>query len=152
LAAMVLFTVGFCTRVTSVLAWAGAMCYVQRSPMTLFGQDTMMVILLTYLMIGPSGAALSVDRWLERRRARRRGEPEVGTAPLTSANFVIRLMQVHLCIVYLAAGTSKLLGSTWWAGVALWRTYANYAFAPFNVGLYGEWLVFLCKHRWLWEL
>jgi hypothetical protein len=152
LVAMALFTVGFCTPITSVLAWAGALCYVQRAPMTLFGQDTMMVILLTYLMIGPSGAALSVDRWLERRRANRRGEPDSGQAPAMSANFIIRLMQIHLCIIYLAAGTSKLLGSTWWAGIALWRTYANYAFAPFDVAFYRDFLVFLCKHRLLWEL
>jgi hypothetical protein len=152
LVAMALFTVGFCTRVTSVLAWAGALCYIQRSPMTLFGQDTMMVILLMYLMIGPSGAALSVDRWLQRRRALRRGEPDRGPVPSVSANFAIRLMQVHFCIIYLAAGTSKLLGPAWWAGTALWRTYANYSFAPFNVRLYADFLVYLCKHRWLWEL
>ena len=69
LAVFVLFTIGYQTRITSVMAWLAAMCYVQRSPVTLFGQDAMMMLLLLYLMIGPSGAALSVDRWLARRRA-----------------------------------------------------------------------------------
>jgi len=32
---MVLFTIGFQTRLTSVLAWLGALCYIQRTPPTL---------------------------------------------------------------------------------------------------------------------
>ena len=68
---LLLFTVGLWTRVTSVLAWMGAMCYVQRLPTTNFGQETMLIILMMYMMIGNSGAALSVDRWLELRRLRR---------------------------------------------------------------------------------
>src|SRR5208283_2934822 len=76
---MLMFAVGFCTRVTSVLTWLAAVSYMHRSPMTLFGGDTMMNILLIYLMIGPSGAALSVDRlisrWWTRRKARLAGEP-----------------------------------------------------------------------------
>src|SRR5262249_6064555 len=66
LVVMFLFAIGFCTRVTSVLTWMAAVSYIQRSTVTLFGGDTMMNILLIYLMIGPSGAALSVDRLLAR--------------------------------------------------------------------------------------
>ncbi len=75
LAVILLFTVGLWTRVTSVLAWVGAMQYVQRLPTNMFGMDTMMIILLMYLMVGDSGAALSLDRWLERRRERREAGP-----------------------------------------------------------------------------
>jgi hypothetical protein len=115
----------------------------------LFGQDAMMIILLTYLMIGPSGAALSVDRWLKKRKAGPEGAPLV---PLTSANLAIRLMQVHFCIIYGASGLSKLQGSAWWNGTALWSTIANYSFAPMNIGLYNDFLIFISKHRWLWEI
>ena len=34
LLSMFLFTIGFCTRVTSVLAWAGALSYIHRAPTT----------------------------------------------------------------------------------------------------------------------
>ncbi len=61
-----LFTIGLCTRVTSVLTWMTSLWYIHRNPVLLFGVDTMMVILLLYLMIGPSGAALSVDRLIAR--------------------------------------------------------------------------------------
>jgi hypothetical protein len=154
LAVMLLFTIGLWTRVTSVLTWMGAMCYVQRLPTTNFGQDTMLIILLIYLMIGNSGAALSADRWLERRRLRREpgGQENLALAPSWSANFAIRLTQVHFCIIYLASGSSKLLGAAWWNGTAMWLTLANYNFAPMRVGLYNELLYFLCQHEWLWQI
>ena len=60
---MVLFTVGLCTRVTSRAHLAGGGRRTSTATQqVLFGMDTMMNILLFYLMIGNSGAALSVDR------------------------------------------------------------------------------------------
>ena len=66
LAIIVLFTLGVCTRVTSVLTWLAALAYIQRNPLALFGQDTMMNLCLFYLMFAPCGATWSVD-WLVRR-------------------------------------------------------------------------------------
>lgn len=151
LAVMLLFTLGLWTRITSVLTWLAALCYIQRSPMTLFGMDTMMTICLLYLMIGPSGAAFSLDRWLAGRPARRRGETLADPEPCVSANLALRLMQVHFCFIYMAAGLSKLLGSSWWNGTALWWTVANYEFAPLSYPWYLAGLRWLCEHRWLWE-
>jgi hypothetical protein len=159
LAVIVLFTLGFCTRITSVLTWVGVISYIQRAPTTLFGMDTMMNVLLIYLMIAPSGAALSLDRLLARwwalRRARLSGRPAPvwqPPTPMVTANFAMRLMQIHFCIIYLASGTSKLLGGPWWNGTALWLTWANYEFAPLDWQRYMDFLVFLSKHRLLWEL
>ncbi len=151
---LVLFVLGLWTRVTSVLAWMICLSYIQRAPLMLFGMDAMMVILLFYLMIGPCGATLSLDRWLEIRNARRLYGPNYvpPVQPSVSANVALRGMQVHFCFIYMASGTSKLLGGRWWNGTALWFCYANYAFAPLKVGLYYDSLVFLCQHRWLWEL
>jgi hypothetical protein len=151
LVVMFLFTIGYCTRITSVLTWLAALSYIQRSQVTVFGMDTMMNVILFYLMIGPSGAALSVDALLKRRRAARAGQP-YQPAPLVSANFALRLLQVHLCFIYLAAGLSKLQGVVWWNGTALWGTLANYEFTPLRYALYAGWLRWLCTHRWLWEL
>jgi hypothetical protein len=151
---LVLFTLGLWTRVTSVLAWVGALQYVQRLPTSMFGMDTMLNILLLYLMIGDSGAALSLDRWLQRRRERRDLGPraDLSLKPSWSANFAIRLVQIHFCIIYLTSGSTKLLGSTWWGATALWLCLANTNFAPMRVYLYNEMLIFLCQHLWLWQL
>lgn len=163
-----LFTIGCGTRITAVLTWIGNLCYIHRAEMVLFGVDTMMAILLLYLMIGPSGAAVSVDRliarwWSENRArviARWRnfwGLPAIdvanGTAPAElpepsiSANFAMRLLQVHVCIIYLAAGLSKLLGPAWWNGTAVWNVIANYEFAPMQFEIYNSLLRLLGQNQ-----
>ena len=50
-----------------------------------------------------------------------------------SANFATRLIQINFCLIYFAAGTSKLLGTSWWNGTAPNRFLLNYSFAPFDV-------------------
>jgi hypothetical protein len=152
---MFLFLIGLWTRVTSVMAWIGAMMYIQRLPAMLFGMDTMMNLALIYLMIAPCGAALSVDRWLKVRRERRRLGPAYvprPPEPMVSANFATRLIQINFCLIYGAAGTSKLLGSSWWNGTAPNRFLLNYSFAPFDVALYSQFVKYLADHRWLWEV
>jgi hypothetical protein len=114
--------------------------------------DTMMNILLIYLMIGPSGAALSLDRWLALRRQGFTLANAPPAQPLVSANFAIRCLQLHFCIIYMASGASKLLGSAWWSGTALWGTVANYSFAPMYLDWYMNALLWLSQHRFLWEL
>jgi hypothetical protein len=153
------FAIGFCTRLTGVLTWLAAMCYIQRAPTALFGVDTMTNIVLIYLMIGPSGAALSVDRLLQRYWARREAIrnkvaiPEFPDPdPMVSANLSLRLIQVHLCIVYLVSGISKLMGAAWLNGTATWMTMANYEFSPMSNPIYMALLHFLARHRLLWEL
>jgi hypothetical protein len=132
--------------------------YIHRSSVTLFGMDTIMIVVVLYLAIGPSGSALSVDRllaryWATRQALRnRRPAPDLSRPePLVSANLTLRLMQVHICIIYLVAGISKLQGEMWWNGNAVWATMANYEFSPIQFKLYTDFLVWLPKHRWLWE-
>jgi hypothetical protein len=156
---ILLFTIGFCTRLTAILTWLVTISYIHRAATALFGQDTMMNIVLLYLMIGPSGAALSVDRlirrWWDVRRARKAGKPIpewTPPRPLVSANIALRLIQVNLCLIYGMSGMSKLHGTSWWNGKAIWIAQANFEFAPMWFGPYVAWLRFLCDHRLLWEL
>jgi hypothetical protein len=130
--------------------------YIQRLQNSmLFGLDTMTNLGLFYLMIAPCGAALSLDRWLKVRRERQRlGSKYVPQPPepMISATFATRLIQINFCIIYFAAGTSKLLGTSWWNGTAPNGFLLNYSFAPFDVPKYVEFLQWLVKHRWMWEL
>lgn len=147
-----LFTLGLWTRLTSVLTWIGALCYIQRAMNMMFGMDAMIVIALTYLMIGPAGATLSLDRWIAVRRARRLNPNAiVPLEPSVAANIAIRMFQIHFCFIYAASGVSKLLGPAWWNGTALWYCVANYSFAPMELSPYNWFLRFLCNHRLLWE-
>ena len=147
-----LFTVGLWTRVTSVLAWAGSLNYIHRGQLILFGQDTMQTILLTYLMIGPSGAALSVDALRARYRAARavlagggRSVPWAegvlsGPARSWLANFAVRLVQINFCLIYASSGLSKLKGQTWWDHSAPWLIFANPEFGLIRYPAF-EWLL-----------
>ncbi|MCI0643155.1 MAG: hypothetical protein L0Y72_18255 [Gemmataceae bacterium] len=170
-----LFMIGFATRVTSVLTWMCAIWYIHRTWIMLFGVDTMMVILLLYLAIGPSGAAYSVDRliarWWSKNKARvvNRwrafwGKPALADAavapasysptpmPSVSANVAIRLLQIHLCIIYFVSGVSKLQGAAWWNGTAVWYTIANFEFAPMQFEIYNFTLRSLARRPFLIEL
>ncbi len=141
LVVMFLFTVGLYTRVTSVLTWLTALGYMHRSPPVLFGIDTMMSIFLFYMMIAPSGSALSVDRLRVRFRAARALSFSHGKAipwaeavlagPRASAmaNLGLRLFQIHFCLIYAATGLGKVRGGTWWNHVAGWLTVANPTFS-----------------------
>ena len=152
---MLLFTLGLWTRVTSVLAWIGALMYIQRLPGMLFGMDTMTNLGLFYLMFAPCGSALSLDRWLWVRAEKRRlGANYVPRPPepLVSARLLTRAIQINFCIIYGAAGTSKLLGSSWWNATAPNRFLLNYSFAPFDVPGYTAMLKYLADHRWMWEV
>jgi hypothetical protein len=167
-----LFTIGFCTRFTTAATWFGSLCYIHRNPNILFGVDTMMTILLFYLMFSPCGAVYSLDRlvrqWWVTAKPRivqwwygvlKRPLPDVPppdpvpeTAPLSvSANVCIRLMQIHVCIVYLYSGLSKLFGAAWWNGSAVWGTLGNYEFAPMQFEPYLAFLRFLGSNMLLYE-
>jgi len=144
IAALVVFallTLGLFTRVMSVLALLITVAYVNRVPSAQFGLDQINVVLAMYLMIGPSGAAYSLDRlWARRREGR--GAPAI-VPPSVSANLAIRLMQVHMCVIYFFAGVAKQQGETWWVGDALWGAIANLEYQSLDVTWLAKWPVLL---------
>lgn len=160
---MFLFTIGLFTRVTCVLTWLAAVSYIHRTQQVLFGMDTMMNILLLYLMVGNSGAALSVDRLLARRRAARASLARTGglddatkaflAAPPKSmaAGLALRLTQFHFCFIYFAAGMSKLKGASWWNTNAFWDTMANPEFTMIHFQWYEVALRFLVQERFVYS-
>src|SRR5262249_5666005 len=159
LASTFYFAIGLGTRVAGVLTWAGILSYIHRAPTALFGMDTMINLTVLYLVIGPSGAALSVDRLLARywarRQARLRHLPEPyfpDPVPSVWANVALRLFQVHFCFIYMMAGISKLQGTSWWNGTAVWGPIANYEFSPIRFTFFAGFLRWLSQHRWAWEI
>jgi hypothetical protein len=171
----VLLTLGVCTRVVTVLCWVAALSYIQRHYTAFFGMDTILSFVLLYLMIGPAGAALSVDRLIRRyvdawRALRARGSSRKAGSlaaeelkraegveldspqPQVSANLALRLIQVHICIVYMASGLSKLMGASWWNGRAVWYTMCNPEFSPLGSEYYLSALRWLCEHRAVFEI
>ena len=157
IAALVVFallTIGYRSRLMSVLAYVAAVSYVNRvSPGAFFGLDKINCLLAMYLMLGPSGARYSVDRWLARRRAG--DEPLPPVEPSIGANVAIRMIQLHMCIIYLFAGLGKLQGTSWWDGSATWMSVANLEYQSIDMTWLAGWpkVVSLMTHAAVfWEL
>jgi len=149
---LALFTIGLWTRVTSFLSLCVVISFANRVPAALFGLDQINVMLTLYLTIGPSGQALSLDRWLARRRL---GSDLPPPAPSASANLALRLIQVHMCVIYFFAGVSKLQGPSWWNGEAMWRAFANLEYQSVDMTWLARypWLINLMTHvTILWEV
>jgi hypothetical protein len=128
LAVMFCFMIGFQTRICGILSFLLAVSYAHRATGALFGLDQINGFLTLYLAIGPSGAAFSLDAWLRRKRSL----PDQAQ-PTILANLARRLMQVHLCVVYLFAGCGKLQGASWWNGDAIWGSLASMDYQTFDL-------------------
>jgi hypothetical protein len=104
-----------------------------------------------YLAVGPSGDAYSLDRLLRKRRT---GAP-VPVRHSWTANLTIRLIQLHMCVIYLFAAISKLTGPAWWDGTALWMAFGNLEYQSLNMTWIADYpyLINVLTHvTILWEL
>ena len=81
-------------------------------------------MLAMYVMLGPCGARYSVDRLLAIRRGKTDADPDYVDESWT-ATLAVRLIQTHLCVIYLFGGLGKLQGRAWWTGEAIWLSVAN---------------------------
>ena len=156
IAALVVFallTIGCGSRVVSILAYVMAVAYVNRVvPGAFFGLDKVNCMLALYLTLGPSGACYSIDRWLAQRRAGGRLPP---VAPSIGANVAIRMIQLHMCVMYLFAGLDKLQGVHWWDGTAVWMTVANLEYQTLDLTWLAGWpmlVAFMTHLTVFWEL
>jgi hypothetical protein len=116
LAAALLLTVGLATPLAALVSLAGFVSMANRAPLNVFGFDDTLGLLLVGLAVGPAGARLSLDGlW-----------GMAGPAgPSVRATIALRLIQIHLCVVYFFSGAGKMLGASWWEGTALWGAVAN---------------------------
>jgi hypothetical protein len=142
--------VGLFSRTAALLGYLLAVSYVNRvTPGAYFGLDKTNCMLAMYLLLGPCGARYSLDR-LWRLRKGTATDP----APSTSANLAIRLMQVHLCIVYLFSGLAKMEGTSWQLGTAVWWAAASYEYQSLDLTWLAAWpmLVAILTHATVfWE-
>ena len=141
--------VGLFTKTSACLSFVFVVSYASRNPAALYGFDQVVGFLSLYLAIGPSGACLSIDDLLADPRDRHGAQPSIG------ANVAQRLMQSHLCLLYMFAGLAKLKGITWWSGFAIWGTVANLEYQTVDLTWLATWplLINLLTHVTVfWEV
>jgi CubicO group peptidase (beta-lactamase class C family) len=122
---------GIQARLSAFLAWGLHLGLVTSAFASYYGVDQIANSFLFYLFVFPSGRA-----W--RFAARPTSPPRDEAIPVGC----LRVMQVHLCVIYLAAGLGKAMGSQWWSGEAIWQTVSQPVFSNFDLG-------WLARHSWI---
>jgi hypothetical protein len=135
----VLLTLGWHTRVVSVLFYLAALSIHHRNILTVSGADTLVVIMSFYVMLAPTGAAYSLDA---RRAARRRGDADAPAEPLI-VPWALRLIQLHLCLIYFDTAVLKCNGATWLNGTALHYVIHNTEVGRFHLSALTDYPVLI---------
>jgi hypothetical protein len=114
-----LLLIGIFCRPAAVLAWFLHLCAAESGGLLAYGADNFMTMGLFYLMLSPLPDRYSLDHRLVKTEPK---DPQW-------SGFWRRVLQVHMCLVYVFGGLAKCLGSGWWDGTNLWRALTR---APFN--------------------
>jgi hypothetical protein len=112
--AAALTSLGLFSRASSILTFVAVASIDHRTPDILHSGDTLLRQLCFLVMLSPSGAAFSLDRFIARRR---------GLAPEQPAPVSLwpqRLVQIQVAVVYFTTVWHKMLGGTWRDGTATW--------------------------------
>jgi uncharacterized membrane protein YphA (DoxX/SURF4 family) len=110
IASVLMLAIGLFTRVNALIVFVMLVSWQNRCPLIWDGEDPLFRLFGFYLLLMPSGRAWSLDRRLFGAAS--------DVCPLAPA-WPLRLMQLNVSLVFVAAGMSKLGGDDWVDGVAL---------------------------------
>ena len=157
-----LLTFGLWSRVVAPVAFLLTASFANRNHAALYGFDQVLGFATLYLCVNPGNGWLSIDKWRAVKRWEKsadfhvlRDSEIVVSRPSISANIATRLIQLHLCLIYLVAGLAKLKGAAWWSGVAFWGAIGNLEYQTLDVIWLVEWpmiVSFLTMSALAWEI
>lgn len=119
------FIFGFLTRLANVLCFFLHLCLIYAASGYMYGVDVFTQIGLFYCLFFPMGSTLSIDNVLGIRK-----KVEYSVA----AGIAKRVIQFQLCLIYFSTAIEKGMGSQWWNGEAIWRTFMLPTFKHFDFG------------------
>ena len=122
------FTIGWQTRLMSIILYIGMLSVHQRDVLACTGADCLLTIMLFHSMFCPCGASLSLDAL---RRKRRTGED----ADALIVPWGQRLIQIQICILYLSTAILKSQGLSWLNGTAIHFPLNNEEVRRYTFGL-----------------
>jgi hypothetical protein len=117
-----LLLLGWRTRLAAIATWATYLPLRHGAFFLTYGIGDMMLIALFYCVFMPVGRSWSVDQ---------HRHPHVAI-PGEDAAWSVLVLRVHVCVIYLGAGVSKLAGLQWWSGEAVWRALSLPQFQQFD--------------------
>ena len=130
---LVMLGLGLGTRAFALLALFIHLMFFGSGKVFMYGADYFTSSCLFYCLIMPVGRFWSIDNLIWKR-------PRGYSSGMVT--FFVRLLQVHLCFVYFFGGFSKMLGTHWWNGLAIWRAVS----VP---GFYELDMTFLASFPWI---
>ncbi|HET9100704.1 MAG TPA: HTTM domain-containing protein [Acidobacteriaceae bacterium] len=138
----ILLTVGFWTRLSSIVVFVCLASVQQRNLYILHGGDVFLRVTGFFLMFAPAGAALSVDRVL---RVRRKLE---GAEIRPRAPWAQRMIQFELALMYFSSFLWKIKGGPWLDGTALFYVFHMHAIQRFPLPRWTQQLWILKLVTW----
>jgi hypothetical protein len=114
----VLLLFGLLSRPAAIIAWFLHLCAAESGGLFAYGADNFMTMGLFYLMLSPLPDRYALDHSLLKVKL---GDPQF-------LGFWRRVLQVHMCFVYLIGGLAKCLGSGWWNGSNFWQSLTRPSF------------------------
>ncbi len=120
---------GWKTRVSAILAWLLHLAFKTSGTASAYGVFEFSTIGLFYCAAMPCGRYLSLDQLSLCR-------PSPATP---GARLALRVLQVHLCIIYLTSGIEKAKGEQWHNGEAIWRAVMRPGRSLFDVAWLASW-------------
>lgn len=134
LASLLGLLVGWHTRTMAALAWLTHLSIMTGGTLTTYGVDAFANITLFYCIWMPVGAWASADL----NAGRVSGEPSA------RARLALRVLQIHLCVVYLTSGIEKAMGQQWQDGDAIWYALMRGDLGQFDFS-WLAWTPWLCQ-------
>ena len=158
---LVFLALGLFTRFSAFFLWLLHLAFVKAAYYLSYGVDYMHTFMLFYCIIFPVGNQFSLDAYLFKFKFKN---------PLP----YLRLVQLHLCVIYFFGGMGKALGENWWNGESIWKSInrpmessfsfdwmAEYSWIPMILGIgvvfmellypVAMWLKPVGKY-WLWAI
>jgi hypothetical protein len=120
---------GLFTRVSSLVCLVLHVAFVYSGHFFSYGVDYFLNIFLFYLFIFPVHTEYALDKYLFRLK------------PVNATPY-IRLLQLHLSIVYFVGGAAKAFGVNWWNGISIWKAINRPSITGYDVR-------FLADYAWV---
>ncbi len=120
LGASICLLLGFLCRPAAVVTWGLYLAVAKSGNLFSYGVDNFTLIGLFYQMIAPLP-----DRWSRDWKWQRRSVTDPARL-----GFHLRVLQIHLCLIYFFGGITKAVGPGWWNGASLWLALSD---PPFDL-------------------
>jgi hypothetical protein len=118
--ALVFLTVGLCSRLAALVAFAAHIVLIYRNYTVCYGADFISTFFFFSLIFMQSDRVLSLRALIWGVKPWR--NPSVSQI-LTTMGF--RLLQIEMCVMYAYTGLEKMKGPAWWDGTAVWSVIGN---------------------------